>query len=342
MRRLFAAFLLCSTVCLVAATPAAAPTPLPRAIQSFTPAPVATGSNGPVVLVYPFDTPSDLDARYGTAVSQIYNEVFSDSGGVKVLNSPTGIKREDYSKFAKVQHADYYISGYIEPIGSGAAIVMQVVVVETGIAFYSQTTQIQSVPDVGSQALNARTAILEHAGIESEQISTVKNTPTPSSTSGASVSISSVLGDLFKGKGKSGKTVATSATPTPVPKPSRGMLLTPVTGTSSPADLSSASDALARALGTSYTVRSSSVAVTNLAKQADAICGSFRNNTVVAGTLVTTRAHGTHPHNSYSFTLTVAACYGATLYTDTETGDNLAKVVKDAATAYATDHPDNN
>jgi hypothetical protein len=342
VRRLFAVFLLCSTVALIAATPAPSPTRVPQALASFTPAPVSSGTGGPAVLVYPFDTPTDLDARYGSAVAQIYNEVFTDSGGLKVLNSPTNIKREDYAKFAKVQHADYYISGYIQPIGNGAAIVMQVVDVDTGIAFFSQTTQIQSVPDVGSQAITARTAILQHAGIETEQISTVRNTPTPSSTSGASVSISNVLGDIFKGKGKGGKTVAANATPTPVPKPSRGILLTNVTGTSSVADLNSASAALWRALGENYTVRPSNVAITNLAKQADSVCGTFRDNTVVGGTLLTTHTRGTHPHNAYSFTLTVAACYGATLFTDTENGDNLAKVIGAAVQAYVTDHPDNN
>ncbi len=340
MRRLLAVFLLCSTVGLIAATPAPRFTPLPNAAPTFTPGPVATG-NGPTVLVYPFETPSDLDNRYGTAVAKIYDQVLTETGGLKILPSPANIKREDYAKVARVQHADYYISGYIQPIGSRAAIVMQIVDVQSDIAVYAQTTQVESVPDVASQALYARSVILQHSGIESTQIATVKQTPTPSATQGASVSITSVLGDLFKGKGK-GKAVAARATPDTAPKPSRGMIVTHVTGAASSTDLSNASAALVRDLDGAYTVRESPVAITNLAKQADGICGASRDNTVVAGELLTNRIGGFHPHNTYTFTLTVAACFGATLYTNTQTGDDLAKIVKAAARAYATDHPNNN
>jgi TolB-like protein len=338
VRRLLAAFLLCSSLALVAATPAPRATLPPKAAPTFSPAPSGTGA-GPTVLVYPFTTPSDLDARYGTAVAQIYDEVFAQSGGLTVLNSPEGVKREDYAKVAKVQHADYYISGYIEPIGTGAAIVMQIVDVSSDIAVYAQTTQVQGVPDVGSQALYARNVILQASGIESTQITTTKETPTPSSTSGASVSLTNVLGDIFKGKGK-GKGTASVATPIPN-KPSRGIIVMRVTGTAKATDIAAASDTMARDLGNFYAVRPSAIAVTNLAKQADGICGAFRNNTIASGVLTATHIGGMHAHDTYSFTFNVNACFGPVLYTNTQTGDDRSKVVNDAVAAYVTDHPDN-
>lgn len=339
MRRLFSVLLLCSTIGLIAATPAPQFSPVPHAAPTVTPGPVATGT-GPAVLVYAFEAPSDLDAKYGPAIAAIYAQVFTESGGLKVLPSPKGIKREDYEKFAKVQHADYYISGFIQPIGDSAAIVSEIVDVANDIVVSSQTTQIQSVPDVGSQALNARAIILAHAGIDRPELAAVHNTPTPSSTSGASVSISNVLTDLFKGKPKS-KSVAVAATPTPL-KPSRGIILMKVTGASSSADLASASELLWRALGNFYTVHPNDVPVTNIAKQADSICGTFRNNTIATGVLVTSHVGGLHAHNAYSFTLNIDTCFGALLYTNTQTGDDHTKVVTDAVAAYVSDHPDNN
>jgi hypothetical protein len=339
VRRLLAAFLLCSSLALVAATPAPRATLAPKAAPTFSPGPVATGA-GPTVLVFPFTTPSDLDQRYGTAVAQIYDEVFNQSGGFTVLKSPDNIKREDYAKVAKVQHADYYISGYIEPIGTGAAIVMQIVDVSTDIAVYAQTTQVQGVPDVGSQALTARAVILQVSGIGTDQIATTKETPTPSSTSGASVSLNDVLGDMFKGKSKGKGTVAL-ATPIPV-KPSRGIIVMHVTGAASALDLASASDTMARDLGLHYTVRPSTVEVTNIAKQADGICGAFRNNTIASGVLTSTHIGGMHAHNSYTFTLNINTCFGAVLYTNTQTDYDRAKVINDAVASYVTDHPDNN
>jgi TolB-like protein len=338
VRRLFAMFLLCSTVGLIAATPAPRFTPIPQAAPTVTPGPVATGA-GPAVLVYAFETPSDVDAKYGPAVAQIYTQVFTQSGGLKVLPVATNIKREDYEKYARVQHADYYISGFIQPIGEGAAIVAQIVDVSSDIVVVAQTTQIQSVPDVASQALNARAIILAHAGIDRPELQTVQNTPTPSSTAGASVSITNVLGGLFKGKSKA---VATAATPTPAAKPRRGVIVVKVTGASSASDLASADDTLWRALGARYNVKRDSVPISNVAKQADSICGTSRDNTIASGVLVTSRSGGFRPHDTYSFTLNILTCFGATLYTNTQSGTDHVKVVRDAAQAYASDHPDNN
>ncbi|HEX8806141.1 MAG TPA: hypothetical protein VF741_04290, partial [Candidatus Aquilonibacter sp.] len=287
-----------------------------------------------------YESPSDLDPRYGTAVANIFAQVISQTGGVKVLAIPSNIKREDYQKYASVQHADYYISGYIQPIGSAAAIVTQVVDVNNDISVWNATTNISDVNDVASQALTARTVVLQASGVSRPEINTANAaTPEASPTSGTSTSLSNVLGDLFKGK-KKAATPNPNATPTPS-KPSRGVFIVRVTG-NAPADvLTSATSSLYRGMGVYYTTKMSN-ATGNVATTANTICGTSRDNTIATGSLNVQHVGGFRAHDTYTFTLNVYACFGAVLYTNTQSNDNYTRAVLDAIDAYHDDHPENN
>ncbi|MBV8147697.1 MAG: hypothetical protein JO092_01240, partial [Candidatus Eremiobacteraeota bacterium] len=261
---------------------------------------------------------------------------------LKVLAIPQKIKREDWSKYAHSQTADYYISGFVQPIGNGAAIVARIVDVNSDIAVYSQTTQIESVQDVASQALTARTVIMEAAGIERPQgvVSGGNATPTPSSTSGAEYNVNNVLsevGGIFK---RGGKTTA-SVTPPPITKPSMTMIVARLSGNAASGDLSQATDQLFRSMNTYYKVSMSSANGTNLAKAADSICGSNRRNTIASGVLDSTHVGGIHAHNDYTFTLNIYTCFGSVLYTNTQTDSDKLKAVRAAVESYQKDHPDN-
>ncbi len=336
MRRHLAVFVLFASALLLAAGPPPRVTPTP----SPTPAALASpGANQHTILVYPFEAPSDLDPRYGGAVAQIYSQVIQQTGGVNVLAVPTGIKRVDYQKYAHVLHADYYISGYIQPIGEGAAIVAQVVDVSSDITKYSSTTQVTGVQDVASTALNMREVILAAAGVTRPELNNGPATsPTPESTSGSSVPISNVLGGLFKGKSKGTPTPAPSATPA---KPSRGMLVVHLGGNAQPAVLGVATDDLYRGLNAHFITVMSSVSTSDLTKSADSICGRNRNNAIASGVLNATHVGGFRAHDSYTFTLNIYACFGAVLYTDTETDNDYAHAIKAAVDKYVADHPDN-
>ena len=335
MRRPLAVFVLFACALLVAATPKPLPTPL----RTPTPAPPLPGTAQPVVLIYPFEAPSDIDPRNGIAIAQIYAQVMSQTGGVTVLAIPSGIKREDYQKYAHVQHADFYVSGFIQPIGQGAAIVAQVVDVSNDISVFSTTAQVTGVEDVASQALNARTVILEAAGVERPELNAgPAASPTPENSNGSSVPISSVLTDLFKGK----KGHATPA-PTPTPlKPPRGILVVRLTGNAPANILTTATGDLYRALDAHYTTTMSSVTSSDLTKAADSVCGMRRDNTVASGVLTVTHVGGFRAHDTYTYTFNVYACFGALLYTDTETNDNYVTAIKAAVEKYYGDHPENN
>jgi hypothetical protein len=336
LRRPLAVFVLFACALLVAATPK--PLPTTSTLRTPSPAPSLPGTAAPVVLIYPFEAPTDLDPRYGAAIAQIYAQVMAQTGGVTVLAIPTGIKREDYQKFAHVQHADFYVSGYIQPIGQGAAIVAQVVDVASDISVFSTTAQVSGVQDVASQALNARTVILEASGISRPDLNAGPATsPTPENSNGSSVPISNVLTDLFKGK--KGKATP-EPTPTPL-KPLRGVLVVRVTGNVPANILSVATDDLYRTLFVHYNATMSNVTSNDLTKSADSVCGPQRNNTIASGVLTVSHVGGFRPHDTYTYTLNVYACFGALLYTDTESNDNFANAIKAAVEKYNSDRPDN-
>jgi hypothetical protein len=337
LRRHLAVVVLFVGALLLAATPKPLATSTPIAGPSAPATPL--GTNQPTIVVYPFEAPTDVDARYGVSIAQIYAQVIAQTGGVNVLAIPSGIKREDYQKYAHVLHADYYIGGFIQPIGAAAAIVTQVVDVSTEISVYSTTTQVSSTQDVASSALNARTVILEAAGVTRPDLNT-SGSPQPESTatSGTSVPISNVLTDLFKGKGKGKATPSPSPTPL---KPARGVIIVHLTGNAAPAVLTIATDELYRAMNAHYATVMSSVVSSDLGKSADTICGKNRNNTVASGVLTMTHVGGFRAHDTYSYTLNVYACFGAVLYTDTESDNDYSHAVKNAVEKYATDHPGN-
>jgi hypothetical protein len=341
LRRLLAFFVLFAGPMLIAATPTPAPLP-PPAIPS--PAPTLFGTTEPTIIIYPFEEPSDLDPKFGQAMAQIYGQVLAQSGGMKILAIPTTpIKRVDYDTYAHIQHADYYIGGYIQPIGTNAAIIAQVVDVTNNIAVYSATTQVNDVQDIASQALAARSAIMQAAGIDRPELSAEsEDTPTPapqSQTNGASVSVGNVLGGLFKGKHTAEGGPAPTATPS---KPSRGVIVARVNGNAQADTLGKGSSALYWALNARYATTLSTVNSTVAAAQANAMCGSNRDNTIAAGTLNVEHVGGFRAHDSYTFTLDIYACFGAVLYTDTQTDDDYAKAIKSAVEQYYTDHPENN
>jgi hypothetical protein len=345
VRRTFGVLLLCLSFGLIAAAP---PSPAPKALPTpkatFLPtaAPTPAGLT-PTVVIYPFETPSDVNPQTGTAIAQIYQQVMTQSGGLNILPIPDKIRQEDWGKYAHAQRADYYVSGFVQPIGNGAAIIARVVDVNTDIAVYSQTTQIQSVPDVASQALNARTVIMAAAGLDRpQQVATnPKTTPTPSSTHGAAYNVSSVLTDVGGLFHRGGKNVASAPTTPAAAKPPISVIVARLDGNAVPGDITQATAELFRSMNAYYKASTTNANNANLAKQADSICGTNRDNTIASGVLDAQHVGGIHPHNDYTFTLDVYTCFGAVLYTNTQTGPDKMKAVRDAVDAYHTAHPGN-
>lgn len=331
-RRSLGLVLVCSS--LAFATAATPPPSTPPPVPTSAPAGI---DQIPVVMVYPFDVQTGADPRLGQAIAQILAQEMVAAGEISVPPIPQGVKRANFLENARAARADFYISGYVTPVGESAAVVEQVVSVESGVILFSQTAQVTSVADVASQSLLARSQILAFVGRGTENVATQPaNTPAPSSTNGANMPISglgNIVNSVFKRKG------GRAPTPAPVVKPSRGVIIAPVTatGAAGAVDLTNATHELYLALNNHFNAQVTGI-TSSAAQSTDQICGADRDNTVAAGTLLESPAHrGT----TYTFNLNVYTCFGAPLATQIGKGSSIKSAVDAAVAAYAKAHPDN-
>ncbi|MDP9024541.1 MAG: hypothetical protein M3N13_04080, partial [Candidatus Eremiobacteraeota bacterium] len=230
----------------------------------------------------------------------------------------------------------------IQPIGTSAAVVAQLVTVDTGTSAFSQTTQINSVQDVASEALTFHSVLQTlDARNHPELRAQSSTTPEPQSTNGASLKLGGISGavsSLFKARGKTGA----SPTPTPVVKPARGVIVARLNGNAPSGDATAGTNALLSSMNRHFNARLATLAPDNVAKSTDALCGASRNNTIASGMLnLHQESGGFGSHNVYEFTLNVYTCFGARLFTVKQTDRNVAQAIDDAVTAYAKDHADN-
>jgi TolB-like protein len=326
--RFLAPVLLCSWVALTAATPPAPPTTPPAAAGQM-----------PVVMVYPFEVQTGADPKLGIAIAQILAQEMTAAGGISVPPVPQNVKRADFLEQAHAAHADFYISGYVTPVGDTAAVVEQVVSVESGVILFSQTAQVSSVADVASQSLLARSQILAFVGRGTQNVQAqAANTPAPTSTNGAQLplrGIASIVDSVFKHRASS------TPSPGPVTKPSRGVIVAPVSasGAIASADLTSAMRELYFAFNRHFNTEMTSLTTSDVAHSADQICGANRDNTVASGTLQEAATH--HGRQDVTFNLAVYTCFGATLDREVGKGSSVKSAVDAAVAAYAEAHPDN-
>jgi len=332
--RVFAVVVLGLSFALVGA--ARPPAPKPTATPIPTPAPTAA-PRLPLVVVYPFDFSSDLHADTGTKAAQLYVAEMNAAGGVDALQAPPTIKRADFLTYAKSLSAAYYVSGYMTPLGGGVSLVEQVVDTVTGTIILAATAQIQSFEDATSQAVIIRDGIVqrEQSRAQAFEQSSAQATPAPLPSNQANIGAG--IASLFKHRARQ----TPDAHATAVVKPSKGIFVSRVNGGTNAGQSSEATSALYSALNQLYNARMTNVSG-DLSKQANAICGSDRNNTVAGGVLSSKSVrHGFFGRMQYTFVFDVYTCFGAKLAETTADADSIGSAVTAAVAAYATGHPQN-
>jgi len=328
LRCLLGPALLFSAILLAAVAPPPPPTPGSSAAGQV-----------PVVVVYPFEVQTGADPKLGIAIAQILAQEMLAAGGISVPGVPQGVKRADFLDYARTAHADFYISGYVTPVGDSAAVVEQVVSIESGVILFSQTAQVSSVADVASQSLLARAQILTFVGRGTETVEAqTANTPAPTSSNGAQMplrGIASIVDSVFKHRA-GGHT----ASPEPTTKPSRGVIVSSVgaSGSVAAADLTNATHELYFAMNRYFNTQLTAVTTPDVARSADQICGPNRNNTIASGTLQTVAGHH---GKDVTFNLTLYTCFGVSLEGEVGKGSSVKSAVDAAVAAYASAHPDN-
>ena len=165
----------------------------------------------PVLVVFPFSVNGDAQKESGAKLAILIGTQIANLGGVAVKPGAPGTPRAEFLNVARATNADYYLSGYVTPIGDEVTVVEQLVSTQTGIIAFSNTAQIKTYAEAGGQGDLLRTALLRHQGrniAAYEQLATPSPaTPTPGTTSGSQATLSG----LFKKKKSTPQPVATKA-----------------------------------------------------------------------------------------------------------------------------------
>ena len=163
----------------------------------------------PVVVVYPLTASGGADPETGASIAVTIAQRLSVGGTILVKPYPPGTQRADFRNAASALGADYYISGFLTPLGDQTSMVTQVVSVASGTVITSSTAFVRTYADAAAQAESLHDAILRHAGRALASLDAPpRQTPAPNPSEKNEANISG----LFKKKKKS----APAATPTPV------------------------------------------------------------------------------------------------------------------------------
>ncbi|HTV72578.1 MAG TPA: hypothetical protein VME66_02590 [Candidatus Acidoferrales bacterium] len=118
----------------------------------------------PVVVVYPYSTTSGVAEDAGGKIAVVIATQLSQFGDLDILPATPGTDRTQFLTAAQAQNADYYVTGYLTPLGDEVSLVSQVVSVATGILVWSNTEEVTTYGQAVGQADAIHQAILEHAG----------------------------------------------------------------------------------------------------------------------------------------------------------------------------------
>ena len=315
----------------------------------------------PSVIVYPFTAgASSIDREASSRLATIIATRMAETGQVSVIPPPPGTERKDYLTVARAHNADYYISGYISPLGSGVSLVEQVVSTATGIVLYSQSGQINTYNEASGQGDDLATFISRHAnrGLAAIPTAPPPTSPTPSATGGPEANLSKLLS-------RRKKTPAVKATPAPTASPRViGTSTTrtpgsPPTPTALPAP-SAAAKATPRSVAAAPVAAGETYAVVPVEGSADAAlreyatqrllaktngeratsaataCAAHAVRAVLSGTLAV-RPDAQFGGGSASFELTARDCSGKQLWQQTHSNDAGGAQGQQVATERAVD-----
>ncbi len=178
-------------------------------------APPASILGTPVLIVYPFAANGgDVNREAGSRLAVAIATQIADLGGVEVRPPIAGTDRQDYLDTARRGGADYYIAGYITPLGDGVSLVEQLVSTQTGIVVYSNTAQVRTYSDAVGQGDVLREALLRHHTRNLGAYAAPPPAATPTRAAAAGPAARANIGRLF---GRKKREQASPAAPKPAP-----------------------------------------------------------------------------------------------------------------------------
>ncbi len=308
-------------------------------LAAAAPAPSVLGT--PVLVVFPFAANGgDITKEAGSELAVTIATQIANLGGVDVKPATPGVERKDFLVDAHRSGADYYIAGYMTPLGNGVSVVEQLVSTQTGIVVYSNSAQIRTYADAAGQGDILREALLRHQQRNLEAyaappppVAAAPGTPAPGAAYQANIS------GLFGHHQKRASAAPASATPAP-PQTAAVALASPVATSRTVPAATAAPAIVAAAHGAGYGILAVSgtasddrrnfagAALRNAlaakhkyvetARTAQAGCGSGGIDTLVGASLAT-RSHTLLGEQQTLATLELVAydCAGHVVYRET-------------------------
>lgn len=134
----------------------------------------------PSIVVYPLiANGSGVNSETGSRVSVTIATQIAQQGGVTVKTSPPGIEQHDYLTAARQLGVDFYVTGYVTPLGAEASIVEQLVSAKSGAIVWSNTALLTTYAEAVGQASIIRSAILAYAGRAVSSLQPIETSTSP-------------------------------------------------------------------------------------------------------------------------------------------------------------------
>ena len=166
----------------------------------------------PLVVVFPLTVNGDAQADSGERLAVMFAQQLSESG-IRVVPPTPGTQRTDFLTTARKLGCDYYVTGFVTPLGAEVSVVEQVVSTISGTVVASNSVQFLTYADAAGQGALLASMIQQHA---ERALASLQENPQPSATpapTGTDQANLNKLGGLFHHKAKA--TPAPTAAPDP-------------------------------------------------------------------------------------------------------------------------------
>ena len=169
----------------------------------------------PRVVVFPLTVNGNAQKDSGDRLAVMFAQQLADNGIMVVPPAPE-TKRVDFLTAARKLNCDYYVTGFITPLGAEVSVVEQVVSTASGTIVASNSAQFLTYADANGQGAVLAKAIYSHAERALASLETPVGAPTPTPKESPEANLNG-LGGLFKHHPKSRPSPNPSASAEEVP-----------------------------------------------------------------------------------------------------------------------------
>ena len=120
----------------------------------------AAFGNEIVLDIFPLAALGDVDPAAGTDLSVRLSDEIAGLGGIRVLDGHASTSPADYGTVARAAGAGYYLTGSIAVVGTGVAVIVQIVGTRSGTVLWSSTSQLAKLGDIAGVGAQVRTMLL--------------------------------------------------------------------------------------------------------------------------------------------------------------------------------------